>query len=102
MRLSIINSDLFNISKRIKSIDKNYFIVRNNLKNRFEVHYKRSCNTLELVLPFECLDVQTINLVLKSKIENRKKLIKEMEKENEKILKEQTENAKKMLKECLE
>lgn len=82
MRLSIIKKDLFNISNRLKSIDKNYFIVRNHLKKRFEIHYKREKNSLELILPFDKLDDRTIKLVLKTKIENRQKLDEEIEKNN--------------------
>lgn len=85
MEALIIKNDLFNIANRLKSIDSKYYIIRNNKKNRFEIHYKRSKNTLELVLPYGKLDNRTINYVLKTKMENRKKLINEIESHNKKL-----------------
>ena len=58
----------------------------NNKKSqKFEVHYKRNFGTLELVLPFKNLDKRTIDLVLKSRVENKQKLLKEMEENNKKL-----------------
>ena len=92
MERLLIKSDLFNITKRIKQIDKKYFIVFNKKTKKFEVHYKRNSSTLELVLPFDRLDKRTLDFVLKTKMENKQKLIEEMEKNNQKLEDEKNRN----------
>lgn len=95
MKNIVIKSDLFDISNRIKSIDKKYYIVFNLQNGKYEVHYKRTKNTYELTLPFTELDARTIEYVQKTKIENQKKLIAEMENQNALL---EAENVKKILK----
>lgn len=80
-----IKHDVFNIIKRLKKIDKNYFIVYNLNSKKFEVHHKASTNTLQLVLPYTNLDKRTLDLVLKTSVENQKKLLDEMEQNNKKL-----------------
>ena len=92
MERLLIKSDLFNITKRIKQIDKKYFIVFNKKTKKFEVHYKRNSSTLELVLPFDRLDKRTLDFVLKTKMENKQKLIEEMERNNQKLEDEKNRN----------
>lgn len=92
MERLLIKSDLFNISKRIKQIDRKYFIVFNKKTKKFEVHYHRNHSTLELVLPFDRLDKRTLDFVLKTKMENKRKLIEEMEKNNQKLEDEKNKN----------
>lgn len=106
MERLLVKNDLFNISKRIKQIDKKYFIVFNAKTKNFEVHYKRNTSTLELVLPFDRLDKRTLDFVMKTKMERKQKLLEEMEKNNQKLedeknknmLDEATYKAKEMLK----
>lgn len=85
MKGIVIKNDLFNIANRLKQINKKYFIVYNKQTKKFEVHFKRNFHTLELVLPFERLDIRTINYVLKTKIENKKALLEEIENHNKKL-----------------
>lgn len=92
MERLLIKNDLFNICKRIKQIDKKYFIVLNKKTKKFEVHYKRNFSTLELVLPFDRLDKRTLDFVLKTRMEHKQKLIEEMEKNNQKLLDENNKN----------
>lgn len=87
MKKILIKKDLFNISQRLKSIDKNYYILFNKLTKKFEVHYGQK-SSLQLVLPFKNLDKRTIDLVLKTKVENKKKLLLEMEENNAKLERE--------------
>lgn len=78
----IITHDVFNIAKRLKQIDKKYFIVFNSVNGKFEIHFKRQAGTLELILPYNSLDERTIVHVLKTKIERSSELLKEMEEQN--------------------
>lgn len=78
--------DTFNISKRIKNIDKNYIIKWNYFKSRYEIFYSTpKKEVLELVLPFKDLDYRTIEHLLKTKRENLEKLTAEIEKNNKKL-----------------
>lgn len=106
MRKILIVNDVFNIAKRLKKIDKNYFVLFNLVSQKFEVHHRQSKNTLQLVLPYKFLDYRTLKLVLETKVENQKKLLYEMELANqklerqkqEKLLDEVSYKAKEMLK----
>lgn len=89
----LIKNDLYNISARLKQIDKNYLLTYNTNSKRFEVYYQKGLNlSLELVLPFSSLDARTIDYVLKTRVENKQKLFLEMEQNNERLEKSQTKN----------
>ena len=94
MKNIVIKNDLFDISNRLKSIDKNYFVVFNTAKQKYEIHYKRAKNTYELTLPFNFLDARTIDFVQKTRMENKELIFAEMEKANLKI---EAENKNKIL-----
>lgn len=80
-----IFEDLFDIVKKIKSIDSNYRVFRNTKKKRFEIYYQFGLNlNLELVVPYKKLDARTINLINKSKVENADLIFEELEKTNSK------------------
>ena len=49
------------------------------------MHYKRNKNTYELTIPFDELDARAVDFVLKTKMENQKKLLKEIEESNKKL-----------------
>ncbi|MGD9901014.1 MAG: hypothetical protein AB7S44_00560 [Spirochaetales bacterium] len=86
MKYKKIMDDTFNISKRIKNIDKNYIIKWNYFKSRYEIFYSTpKKEVLELVLPFKDLDYRTIEHLLKTKRENLEKLTAEIEKNNKKL-----------------
>jgi len=80
-----IKSDLFNIVKRIKGINPKYFVLYNHKKKKYEVHFKRSKSTYELTIPFDTLDSRAVNFVMKTRMENQKKLLKEIEESNKKL-----------------
>lgn len=78
-----INSDLFNISKRLKTIDKNYFIVFSNKYNRYEIHNSSQVfNTLSVICPYKTLDKRVLDFVLQTKVENSEKILNEIEANN--------------------
>lgn len=72
--------DLFNIVQRVKQINNKYRVFRNKKKGRFELYYQNGLNLeFELALPYEKLDYRTIDLVLKSRVENADKIFKEID-----------------------
>ena len=87
-----IKSDVFDIAKRIKSIDKKYFVVFNRDKNKFEVHYKRNKNTYELTIPYKTLDARAVEFVRKTAVQNKEKIFDEIEKSNAKLEEQNTKN----------
>lgn len=78
-----INSDPFNITERIKQIDKNYFIVYNNLSKKYEIHSSTQKPTFCLTIPFSQLDCRAIEVLLKS--QNVDKVFAEIEEHNKKL-----------------
>lgn len=92
-----IENDVFDVVNRIKSIDSKYFVLFNQKNKKYEVHYERAKNTYELTLPFDELDARAVLHVLKTKVENRKKIFAEIEKQNQKLMeKEQKEKIEKL------
>ncbi len=85
MIYKVIRDDLFDIVKRIKQIDPKYFVLYNITRKKFEIHYTRSKNTYELTIPYDGLDARTVDFVLKTRIQNQKKLLEEIENSNKKL-----------------
>lgn len=80
----IILSDVYNIAKRLKEIDRNYFVVYNTSKKKYEVHNSRQIgDSYCLTVPFDCLDARTIFLVQQSRIKNISEIVEKMDFENE-------------------
>lgn len=78
-----IESDCLDIVKRLKEIDKDYFVVFNTETHKFELHNRQQKrNTYCLTLPFETLDERTIFYVLKTSVKNCESLFEEMERKN--------------------
>lgn len=78
-----ITHDVYEISKRIKDIDKNYYIVYDTLNNKFEVHNSSQLDTTYcLTLPFSELDERTLNYVAKTRCVNIENILNEIENNN--------------------
>lgn len=78
-----INSDVLNISQRIKNIDKNYYIIFNTEKNVFEMHNSNQFgSTYCLTLPFNYLDERVLKYVRKTQSDNIDDIIEEIETRN--------------------
>lgn len=81
--LERVKNDLFNIASRIKEIDDGYFIVFNRKRKRFEVHNeKQARDTLCLIVPYDRLDIRTLELTRKTSITRVSDLLDEMENNN--------------------
>ena len=82
-----IYSDCLDIVKRLKEIDKDYFVVYNLDRKTFELHNRaQSRDTFCLTLP-DALDERAIFLTKKTLSQKRDELFKELEEENERNLK---------------
>ena len=66
-----IESDVYNISKRVKYIDKDYYVVYNTSTSKFEIHnLSQLGSTFCLTLPFNELDERTLEYINETKSEN--------------------------------
>lgn len=85
-----IYSDCLDITKRLKEIDRGYFVVFNLKRKKLELHNSlQSDDTFCLTIPYNTLDERTITLALKTRKEKQDELFEEIEAENEKNLKAQ-------------
>ena len=76
-----VESDLFDIARRLKEIDAGYFILCK--RGRFEVHNRGDEPTYCLTVPWSELDAQTVELVRKTRAERAAELFAELERDNE-------------------
>lgn len=84
--LIYVESDVMDIIKQLKKMDKNYFVMFNPRTQQYELHNAEQRDaTLSLNLPFDELDQRTIDYAQKYRIENAKKIIAEMEAHNLKL-----------------
>ncbi|NLZ25424.1 MAG: hypothetical protein GX891_03085 [Clostridiales bacterium] len=97
--LKLIDSDLYDISLRLKEIDTRYILYYNLKTNRFEVHTDRG---LELVLPYKELDKRALDHVLRTRLDRAKELIEEIDRHNLKLEKERARQAAERACESLE
>lgn len=78
-----LEHDVFNITKRLKQINKAYFVLYNTKSQKYEIHNQNYQNTYCLTLPFNQLDARTIDYVLKS--QNVEQMLLEIEENNLKL-----------------
>ena len=86
-----MKSDALGIVDRIKEINSKYSVWYNIKKNKFELYLTETIlkpKVYCLTFPHITLDERMVTYVLKSEIQNRKAVIEEIEKHNEKLLKE--------------
>lgn len=67
MRIKV-NHDLYDISGRLREIDKRYYLVWNTTSSRYEIHYEGQKNTFLISLPYARLDKRAIDCLYKSSI----------------------------------
>lgn len=78
-----ITDDLFDICRRLKSVDEDYSVCYNVEKRRYEVHNRKQCgSTLAFVVPFDELDARTVEYARKTRAENVVALLQEIDKYN--------------------
>lgn len=80
-----IKSDCLDIVKRLRAIDRDYFVVRNPAKESFELHNRSQKNSYCLTFPFDTLDERAINLTLKTRVQNADEIFQKIDKDNQKL-----------------
>ena len=88
-----IEQDVYNISKRIKNIERNYYIVYDTSKQKFEVHNSAQMGSSYcLTLPHTQLDVRTLKYVRETLSTNIYEILEKIENDN-KILESANETS---------
>lgn len=77
-----INNDVYDVVKRIKEIDEDYFVLYNINKGVYELNHKNQENTYCLTIPYDELDSRTIEIVLWSQVSNIDNIMDEIDKYN--------------------
>ena len=78
-----ITQDVYDISKRIKYIDRNYYIVFNTSKQKFEIHNSNQIGSSYcLTLPFSELDERVLQYVRKTQSVNIDEILQNLENDN--------------------
>ena len=78
-----INFDVYNISKRIKDIDRDYYVVYDTSKQKFEVHNSKQIGSSYcLTLPYCELDERSLSYVLKTQSSNVEEILEKIENDN--------------------
>lgn len=98
----VVTQDLYDIGARVREIDPSYFIVRNDETGKYELHSHRTRPTYVLSFPYGELDARSVVYVLKTKIERREALIREIEENNLKIERENERKAREKAAENIE
>ena len=84
MKIEIM-SDVFDIVKRVKEIDKDYYIIFDTSKYEFELHHKKQPNTYCFKYIYENLDNRLIDMIHGSTVRHIDKIIEDIDKNNTKI-----------------
>lgn len=100
MKITIKN-DVFNIFKRIKQINNNYFIIFDTNKNIYEI-YEKNNSCVVFTLPFKELDARAIECVLKRLKTSNEEILKEIERHNLKLEQEEKEKILASSLDCVE
>lgn len=85
-----IKDDVLDIVARIKAIDNKYKVYRNRKKHRFEVYKTYGLNEKLEVVWTDKMDERMLRKVYMTRKENVEKLLKQMEKDNEKLEKDES------------
>jgi len=81
-----IKNDCFCICERLKDVDESYKVFFNLKRRCFEVHsFLQHGSTYCFTVPYSELDERTIDFALKTRSENREKIIMEIEENNRKV-----------------
>lgn len=97
-----IEEDVYFICLRLREIDKSYRVLYNLARQCYEVHsFEQSKSSYCFTVPYSQLDERTVLFALKTRSENRDKLIAEIEKNNQDVYDRQIKTQVKMLREAL-
>lgn len=74
-----ITCDLFDIATRIKELDERYEIYYDAEEGKYQIY---ALGVRQLTLPYDKLDVRTLDYVYESRVENAEKILREIDEYN--------------------
>lgn len=78
-----IENDVYEIANRIKDIDRDYYLIYDTSKQKFEVHNKSQFGSSYcLTLPYNELDERTLLYVRKTQSANIEEILHDLENDN--------------------
>lgn len=80
-----IESDVFDIVKRIKEIDDGYYILFDLNKQKFEVHNCKQSSSYCFTYPYDNLDERVFEMIYATNSKFIDKIIEDIDKNNTKI-----------------
>ena len=90
-----IESDVFDIAKRLKQINESYYILFDTSKQKFELHSNEQQNSYCFSYPFQNLDNRFLDMVYTTNIRYIDNIIEDIDKNNieiERIGKQKTKS----------
>ena len=93
-----INNDIYFVKQRINEIDDGYKILYNTKRKKYDIHNVNQIgNSYSLTVPYSMLDSRTVDFVRKTRVENRKALFEEIEKNNNSLEQRAQKETKKII-----
>lgn len=89
-----IESDVFDIAKRVKQINENYYILFDTSKQKFELHSKEQQNSYCFSYPFQNLDNRFLDLVYTTNIKYIDNIMEDIDNNNREIEKREKQKTK--------
>ncbi len=83
----VINDDLYSISRRLKSLDSDYFVLYSYRDHRYEIHNKGNKGNTYCFCA-QKLDCRVLDKAQRSRRERIEKLLAEVDEHNERLQKE--------------
>lgn len=82
MKVQIMH-DVYDISKRVKNIEMNYYVVYDTFKQKFEIHNSNQIGSSYcLTLPFDRLDERTLKYIRSTQSKNIDEILMKIENDN--------------------
>ena len=82
MKIKIL-FDVYNIAKRLKDIDRDYYVVYDTSKQHYEIHNSsQKGSTYCLTIPHNQLDERVLKLVRKNQSANIDEILEQIENDN--------------------
>lgn len=83
--LILIENDVFDIASRLKGLNENYKIYFNVGTAKYEIHNAVCSPSLQIILPFEQLDIRAIDFAFKTRVENMEEILNDIEQHNRRV-----------------
>ncbi len=81
-----IDDDVYAISRRLKYIDRDYFVLFDTISHHFEIHnHSQIDNTYCLTIPYNTLDMRTLEYVYRTRTTEIDNILFEIENDNKLI-----------------